>query len=326
MNMSEPLLQLLLANTNSYISGEEISRQLQISRTAVWKQINKLRNQGYEFDAIPRVGYRLKQKPDRLNTLMLLSQLKSSVMGQQIKLLESTPSTQIIAQQMAEQGAPEGTLVIAEEQTSGRGRMGRAFHSPSGKGIWMSLILKPQTSLQFTPQLTLLIAVALCRALQRLVPISIGIKWPNDLLVGTKKISGILLESSAEDERVRYCIAGIGISVNLDPEDYPEPLREVATSLKIESGSKVDRTAIITEFLAEFETLYALYNEQGFAPIRTLWEALSISLHRPITINTLQGKVIGIAEQLDELGALWITESATGERRKIFSGDVEFHR
>ncbi|MFD0619280.1 biotin--[acetyl-CoA-carboxylase] ligase [Paenibacillus sp. GCM10027629] len=326
MNMSEPLLQLLLANTNSYISGEEISRQLQISRTAVWKQINKLRNQGYEFDAIPRVGYRLKQKPDRLNTLMLLSQLKSSVMGQQIKLLESTPSTQIIAQQMAEQGAPEGTLVIAEEQTSGRGRMGRAFHSPSGKGIWMSLILKPQTSLQFTPQLTLLIAVALCRALQRLVPISIGIKWPNDLLVGTKKISGILLESSAEDERVRYCIAGIGISVNMDPEDYPEPLREVATSLKIESGSKVDRTAIITEFLAEFETLYALYNEQGFAPIRTLWEALSISLHRPITINTLQGKVIGIAEQLDELGALWITESATGERRKIFSGDVEFHR
>ncbi|WP_314585446.1 biotin--[acetyl-CoA-carboxylase] ligase [Paenibacillus terrigena] len=324
--MSEPLLQLLLANTNSYISGEEISRQLQISRTAVWKQINKLRNQGYEFDAIPRVGYRLKQKPDRLNTLMLLSQLKSSVMGQQIKLLESTPSTQIIAQQMAEQGAPEGTLVIAEEQTSGRGRMGRSFHSPSGKGIWMSLILKPQTSLQFTPQLTLLIAVALCRALQRLVPISIGIKWPNDLLVGTKKISGILLESSAEDERVRYCIAGIGISVNLDLEDYPEPLREVATSLKIESGSKVDRTAIITEFLAEFETLYALYNEQGFAPIRTLWEALSISLHRPITINTLHGKVTGIAEQLDELGALWMTESATGERRKIFSGDVEFHR
>jgi len=324
--MSEPLLQLLLANTDTYISGEEISRQLQISRTAVWKQINKLRSQGYEFDAIPRVGYRLKQKPDRLNTLMLLSQLKSSVMGQQIKLLESTPSTQIIAHQLAEQGAPEGTLVIAEEQTSGRGRMGRAFYSPSGKGIWMSLILKPQTSLQFTPQLTLLIAVALCRSLQRLVPISIGIKWPNDLLVGTKKISGILLESSAEDERVRYCIAGIGISVNLDLEDYPEPLRDVATSLKIESGTKIDRTAIITEFLAEFETLYTLYHEQGFAPIRTLWEALSISLHRPITINTLQGKVNGIAEQLDELGALWIIETETGERRKIFSGDVEFHR
>ncbi|WP_152393923.1 biotin--[acetyl-CoA-carboxylase] ligase [Paenibacillus guangzhouensis] len=324
--MSEPLLQLLLAKPDAYISGEEISRQLQISRTAVWKQINKLRSQGYEFDAIPRVGYRLKQKPDRLNTLMLLSQLKSSVMGQQIKLLESTPSTQIIAHQLAEQGAPEGTLVIAEEQTSGRGRMGRAFYSPSGKGIWMSLILKPQTSLQFTPQLTLLIAVALCRSLQRLVPISIGIKWPNDLLVGTKKISGILLESNAEDERVRYCIAGIGISVNLDQEDYPEQLRDVATSLKIESGTKIDRTAIITEFLAEFETLYALYHEQGFAPIRTLWEALSISLHRPITINTLQGKVTGIAEQLDELGALWITETATGERRKIFSGDVEFHR
>ncbi|OPA81474.1 biotin--[acetyl-CoA-carboxylase] ligase [Paenibacillus selenitireducens] len=323
--MSEPLLQLLLANSDTYISGEEISRQLHISRTAVWKQINKLRSKGYEFDAIPRVGYRLKQKPERLELTALLSGLRSTVMGKQIKILDSTPSTQIVAQELAEQGAPEGTLVIAEEQTSGRGRMGRPFYSPSGKGIWMSLVLKPQTSLQFTPQLTLLAAVALCRSLQRVVPISIGIKWPNDLLVGTRKICGILLESSTEDERVRYAIAGIGISANLDVEDYPEYLKDIATSLKIESGAKVDRTAIITEFLAEFETLYQLYHEQGFAPIRILWEALSISLHRPITIHTLQGKVTGIAEELDDSGALWITDEF-GEKRKIFSGDVEINR
>lgn len=323
--MSKSLLQLFMDHPDTYVSGEEISRKLEISRAAVWKQINKLREKGYEFDAVPRVGYRLKQKPERIELVLLLSQLRTTQMGRQIKLLESTPSTQLVAQELAEQGAVEGTIVIAEEQTSGRGRMGRVWHSPAGKGIWMSMILKPQTSLQFTPQLTLVIAVALCRALQRMTGLAIGIKWPNDLLIGTRKISGILLESSAEDERVRYAIAGIGISANLDESDYPEELRPIATSLKIEAGAKVDRETIIAEFLYELETLYQMYHEQGFGPIKTLWEALSVSLHRPITIRTPMGTIQGVAECLDDSGALWITDEK-GERRKIFSGDVEINR
>lgn len=322
MIMSKSLLDMFIENSDQYLSGEEISRKLDISRTAVWKQINKLREKGYEFDAVPRLGYRLKQSPDRLELATLLRQLRTSTMGCQIKLVESTPSTQILAQQMAEQGAPEGTLVISEEQTSGRARMGRAWHSPSGKGIWMSFVLRPQTTLQFTPQLTLLVAVALCRTLQRHVSVPIGIKWPNDLLVGSRKICGILLESSAEDERVRYIIAGIGISANLDITDFPESLRQIATSLKIESGAPVDRSSIITDFLLEFETLYALYHEQGFGPIRSLWEALSVSLHRKITINTIHGTVQGVAEKLDESGALLFRDEE-GHEHKIFSGDVQ---
>jgi BirA family biotin operon repressor/biotin-[acetyl-CoA-carboxylase] ligase len=320
--MNERILQVFAEHPGAFLSGEELSRRLACSRTAIWKHINSLRDSGYVFESAPRKGYRLLKEPEKLNTAELIAGLTTKVMGRDLHVFDELDSTQTKAHALVGSGAIEGTLVIAESQTAGRGRLGRQWHSPSGKGIWMSLILTPKIPLFYTPQLTLLAAVALCRSIHKVCQVDIGIKWPNDLLIGGKKISGILLESSGEDERLKYVVAGIGISANLLTEDYPPELRDSATSLAIESGAKVSRVAVIQAFLQEFEDLYALYHEQGFAPIRLLWEALSVSLYRPIRTLTSSGYIEGIAESIDATGALTI-RTHSGEIIKVFSGEVE---
>lgn len=316
------MLSILLENQNAFVSGEEMSRRLSISRTAVWKQINKLRTLGYEFEAVSNKGYRILMKPDTLDKLTLINALTTSVMGSNLEIIKSTVSTQEDARQRAELGAPEGTVIIAEEQTGGKGRMGRKWFSPYGKGIWMSVVLRPQQPLEYTSQLTLLTGVAVCRAIRKTTNLQVGIKWPNDILLNQHKISGILLESTVEDKVVRYCIAGIGISANVDAEDYPEELRDIATSLKIAIGSSVDRTLLITAVLDEFEKLYQLYNQEGFLPIASLWEALSVTINQEVTINTPQGVREGIAVGLDPSGAL-LVDIGMGHIVPIISGDVK---
>jgi len=321
--MMERILQLFDENPDAFVSGEMLSRHLECSRTAVWKHIQSLRAKGYEFEAVSRRGYRLTRKPERLDIVSLLSRLATKTMGRNIKHFDSLPSTQTLAHQLAREGAPEGTVVLAEEQTAGRGRMGRAWYSPSGKSISMSIVLRPRLPMHFIPQLTLLAAVALHRAIRKMIDVQVDIKWPNDLLIGGKKISGILLESNAEDERLVHVIAGIGISANIAAEDYSDELREKATSLMIESGKRIDREALICAFFQEFEVLYELCHEQGFAPIRTLWEASCVTLGRNVKVDTAGGLVEGVATGLDDHGAL-IVRNADGQYVHIYSGDVQF--
>lgn len=316
------MLDILREHRGAYISGEEISRRLSISRTAVWKQINKLREEGYEFEAVSRKGYRLVFAPDKLEEGDVLEGLQTKSFGRHLNLMEVTSSTQEAARLLAEEGAPEGTLVIAEEQTGGRGRQGKRWYSPARKGIWMSLLLRPQRPLSFAPQLTLLTAVAVCRAIRKVTGVDAGIKWPNDLLVQGKKICGILIESVGEDERIKYCIAGIGIDVNVELEELPTELHTVATSLKIESGQTQSRATLISAVMNELEQLYNLYEEEGFAPIRHLWEALSVTLGKRVTVKTPRGETEGTAEALDETGALVLLDD-TGNIITIFSGDVQ---
>lgn len=316
------LLDMLLQNPGEYISGEEISRRLGISRTAVWKQINKLRLEGYEFEAVSRKGYRLVHIPDKLEFTAVIEAMKTNSFGRRLKLIDVTTSTQEEMRLLAEQGAPSGSLIIAEEQTSGRGRQGRKWLSPPGKGIWMSLLLRPELPLTCAPQLTLLCAVAVCRAIRAVTGVDAGIKWPNDLLVQGRKVCGILIESVGEDELIRYCIAGIGIDVNLDPDDYPPELLAIATSLKMESGQDCNRAVLIGAVMNELEKLYELYVEQGFGPICHLWEALSITMGKEITVKTARGDIQGIAEGLDPSGALTLV-SKDGQRINIYSGEVQ---
>nr|AXJ99421.1 Biotin--protein ligase [Paenibacillus brasilensis] len=323
MNNHERLLGILEEGTSDYVSGEEISRRLSVSRTAVWKQINKLRELGYNIEASSRRGYRIVSRPDRLEVSKLAHSLNTQSFGKRIVILDSTVSTQQDAMRLAEEGAPEGTVVLAEEQTAGRGRLGRRWFSPRGKGVWMSIVLRPTQPMAFTPQLTLLTGVALCRAIRRLTGVEAGIKWPNDLLIHGRKMSGILLESAAEDQRVRYCIAGIGIDVNLNRDDYPEELSQVGTSLKIEAGREIDRTELIAAVLGEMEQLCRLYAEQGFQPIAMLWEALSVTINRTVRAHTGQGVAVeGTAVGLDPSGAL-VVETDQGERIQVISGDIQ---
>jgi BirA family biotin operon repressor/biotin-[acetyl-CoA-carboxylase] ligase len=320
--MEHKILAYLEQRPNEYVSGEQLSELLGCTRTAVWKHIRSLRDQGYTFDAVSRKGYKLTGKPDKLSAAAILAELSTAVMGRSVKLYDSVDSTQTIAHRLAEEGAPEGTLVIAEVQTAGRGRMGKNWHSPKGKGVWMSLVLRPNIPVHFTPQLTLLVAVALNRTIRKLEPsLPIAIKWPNDLLVDGRKISGILLESNAEDERLRHVIAGVGISVNLQEDDYPEELRGIATSLRMLSGREWSRSELICAFLEQFEALYNLYDTEGFEPIRTAWEASAYSLGRPIAARTPRGVVEGVAESIDEMGAL-IVRHPDGSVTKLYSADI----
>lgn len=322
--MKERILAFMHESGSEFVSGEQLSEALGISRTAVWKHISRLRDEGYAFEAVPRRGYRLLREPSRLSASGLLEKLHTRVMGHNLKLYDEVESTQNVAHELVREGAGEGTLVIAEQQHAGRGRLGRSWHSPKGKGVWMSLVLKPRIPVHFTPQLTLLIAVALCRTLRGFADnAKIGIKWPNDLLIDGRKVSGILLESRAEDERLHYIVAGIGISANLAPHDYPEELRDKATSLYIASGREVDRELLVCDFLKQFEELYVLYHEQGFAPIRTLWEASTLSLGRPIAVLTAGGRIEGVAESIDDMGALSV-RMADGTLHRVYSGEIEF--
>jgi BirA family biotin operon repressor/biotin-[acetyl-CoA-carboxylase] ligase len=322
--MDEKILEMFLQNPDEFISGEELSEKLSCSRTAIWKHIQSLRKKGYEFEAQRKKGYRLIAQPAFLEASAIRTCLKTNRLGSSITIFKQVDSTQNKLHEIAEENdSQEGTLVIAEQQETGRGRMGRPWHSPPGKGIWMSFLLKPQVPLQQVSQLTLLIAVAVARAIRQLTSLEVGIKWPNDLLVNGKKICGILLESSAEDERLKYVIAGIGISANIKKEDFPEELRSKATSLFIESGKEIHREQLICQVLQEIEGLYDLYQEQGFGPIQTLWEALNVTFGKKIKVETPRGKIEGMAEGLNEMGAL-VLRLDNGKKYSLFSGEIEF--
>lgn len=240
-----------------------------------------------------------------------------------VQLLDSVVSTQEEAKLLAESGALEGTTVIAEEQTGARGRMGRQWFSPRGKGVWMSIVLRPKLPLSQTPQLTLLAGVAVCKAIRRVTGVEAGIKWPNDLLAEGRKICGILLESSLREGELHYCIAGIGISANMTEADYPDHLQEIATSLRIQRGGvPVDRSELERAVLDELESHYDLYMNQGFKPIKELWESMSVTLGRQIALNSLQGRVEGVVVGLDDTGGL-LLRTSSGEISSVCSGEIE---
>lgn len=315
------LLELLLEEQNNFVSGERISQKLGISRTAVWKQVKKLEALGYELEAVTKLGYRLKYIPSPINIEELKKKLEHHRYGSTIHYFKEVDSTQIVAKQIAEEGAPEGTLVLAEQQNQGKGRLGRKWHSPYGKGIWMSIVLRPKVPIQLAPQLTLLTAVALCQSVRELTALDVGIKWPNDLLIAGHKISGILLESTAEDQMLKYVIAGIGIDANLSEQDYDEELREKATSLRLASGQVIDRSSLIISFLHRYEALMNQYEQEGFLPIAEKWEELAISFGKKVNLTTPYTSFVGTPLRLTEAGSI-VVQLEDGTEKEIFSADM----
>ncbi|MGD6815787.1 biotin--[acetyl-CoA-carboxylase] ligase [Metabacillus sp. 113a] len=321
-NVKRKLLEAFARSSEEYVSGQKISEMLGCSRTAVWKHIELLRKEGYEVEAVRRLGYRLTKKPDTLSAAEIQSGLATSFMGQSIYHEKSVPSTQKIAHTLASEGASEGTVVIADEQTEGRGRLARVWHSPINTGIWMSCILKPKIPLSQTPQLTLLTAVAVVQAIEETAGVHPFIKWPNDILINGKKAVGILTELQAEADSVHSVIIGTGINVNQEGADFPDELKPIATSLKLEAGREVSRAALIQAILQKLEQLYTTYLASGFHPVKLLWESYSISLGREIKARTLQGTLSGKALGINDEGVL-LLETAEGKIEKIYSADIE---
>ncbi|GGE11621.1 bifunctional ligase/repressor BirA [Marinithermofilum abyssi] len=303
-SIREGLVQLLIRHRENFLSGEEISQRLECSRTAVWKHIEELRKEGYQIEARPKSGYRLVYRPDRVAPEELQPHLSTRSFGQHFRYRAQVTSTQALAHEWAREGAPEGAVVIAEEQTEGRGRMGRSWHSPPRSGIWMSLILRPSLPLPLAPQLTLVASVALSRALKSETGLPVSIKWPNDLLVHGKKVCGILTELRGEQDQIQYIVLGMGINVNVTEEFFPKELKEKATSLAIEGKQTYSRPQLICSMLKELETWYNGYLTHGFEPIRILWEESAGMLGKMITARTPSGEKRGIAKGLDATGAL----------------------
>ncbi|QPC48390.1 biotin--[acetyl-CoA-carboxylase] ligase [Mangrovibacillus cuniculi] len=305
---------------NEYISGQQIAQELGCSRQAIWKAMDELRQDGFEIEAIRRKGYRLIGNSDQFSKSELLYQLNTSHIGQVIELYESVSSTQIIAHEKAKDGAKHGTVIMAEEQTSGRGRMTRQWSSPKNTGIWMSTILRPTIHPQEAPPITLVVAVAIAQSIEELTGIIPTIKWPNDILVGSKKIAGILTELQSEMDVIHYMIIGTGINVNT--EEFPEELKSIASSLLIETGEKQSRVKLAQLIWEKVEKLLDIYEKHGFAPIKLLWESYVQSIGQEIQARTLQGTYQGIMRGITDKGVLEL-ELSNGRIVPIYSADIE---
>jgi len=320
-DLRKKLLEAFTHKPDEYISGQELADMLGCSRTAIWKHIEEMRKDGFILEAVRKKGYRITNSPKSIIPDEIRFGLKTKYLGRNIYYEETVDSTQKIAQKLAYEGAEEGTIVLAEEQVGGRGRMNRSWHSPKYKGIWMSVLLRPKIPVMQAPQLTLLAAVAVVQAIEEVTGIEAQIKWPNDVLINGKKVTGILTELQADSDRVHSLIVGIGINVNQQVEDYPEELRQTATSLFIEKKENWNRAVLIQEILLKMEKLYSIYLENGFYPIKLLWESYAVTIGTMITASTLTGKLAGKALGITDDGVL-LLEDDKGVTHRIYSADI----
>ncbi len=306
--------------SSDFISGEEIARKLNISRVAVHKKIQNLRRQGYIIEGVRGKGYRLIPKFDSLLPLELKLRLKTKIFGKEIITLESIDSTQTIIKELAEKGLPEGTLVIALEQTSGKGRMNRKWISPRG-GLWFSLLLRPPILPKDIYKLSLLFGVAIVISLEY-YSIKASLKWPNDVIINNRKLCGILLESDIELDKVNFVAVGIGVNVNFPSSILPNDLKISAISLYDILGRNIDRAELLCKILKNSENLYIQAINEGFSNIISLWRSRSSMFGNPIEVKLLDKSIKGIALDIDNDGSLILDKN--GEIIKIYSGDVIF--
>jgi BirA family biotin operon repressor/biotin-[acetyl-CoA-carboxylase] ligase len=317
------LLALLSEAGGHWVSGEAISQRLGVSRTAIWKQIEALRAMGYEVEAAPRKGYRLTARPDAVTPGEIGPGLTTRLFGRTIEYRDSVGSTNELAKQLARVGAPEGLLVIADEQTAGKGRLGRAWSTPRGAALAMSLLLRPDLPPYHAPRITLAAAVAVCEAVREVTGLPAGIKWPNDLQINGRKFCGILTEMEAEIDRVAFVVLGIGLNVHQKDEEMDPAFRESATSLAMEGARSLRRAALVQAILARFEFIYQDVVDGRFDRVLDRWRALSVTLGAAVRALSVNGEVQveGVAEAVDEEGALLIRDAA-GHLHRVASGEV----
>ena len=319
--MRKTIVEMLKRAGNDFISGESIAGELKISRTAVWKHIQKLREHGYEILSRERRGYKLKDAPDLLLPSEIQIGLDTQIIGVEMNYEPSVDSTNRVAKALAYHGAQDGTIVVAEEQTGGKGRLDRKYFSPRGKGIWFSVILRPNFLPKEASKITLMAAVAVAEAMTRF-DLKPEIKWPNDILFDGRKLVGILTEMTGEMGKIYYIVVGIGINVNIAREDFPEEIRDIAASLSEINGEEVPRVKFFRAVLEEFDKIYREVNENGFGKILTLWRKYNVTLGKNIRVISVidDNDFTGKAVDLNEDGAL-VVETPEG-LRTVYAGDV----
>jgi len=324
VDTNEKILELFKRHKDSYLSGEEISKSLGISRQALWKHIEKLRETGYIVEAVPHHGYKLMHVPDKILAPEIKWNLKTKTMGRVIHVYESVGSTNNIAYGLAEKGAEEGVIVIAREQTKGKGRLGRSWLSPPEGGIYLSCILRPDIIPNEVPKVTLVAGLSVAKAIRKFSGLEALIKWPNDILISDRKTGGILTELKAEMDKVNFAVLGMGINVNIPKKDLPKG----ATSIKEESKSSSDFSLVelVRILLEALEEEYAKFKKEGFASVRNELKGYSCTLGREVNITASDKKKFeGKAVDINADGAL-VLKLQSGKEATFLSGDVTLVR
>ena len=309
----------ILKDTDGYVSGQELCERFGVSRTAVWKAMNQLKKEGYEIESVQNKGYHLVKTPDILSKNELVSIRKTKWVGTEICYFDVTDSTNTQAKSLGEGDAPNGTLVVAGKQESGRGRRGRSFESPAGTGIFMPLLLRPEIAQQNASMLTLVSALAVAKGIEHMVDLPVQIKWPNDIVINGKKVCGILTEMSAQMDYVNYIVIGIGI--NVGNEEFPEEIKDVATSIYLESGKHVNRAMLIEKIWEEFEDYYELYEKtQDLSSLVKEYDSYLVNRGQKVRVldskEPYEGKAMGITDRGELIVDTWEA------RRLVSAGEV----
>jgi BirA family biotin operon repressor/biotin-[acetyl-CoA-carboxylase] ligase len=314
------IIRILKTAGNKAVSGQEIGAKLGITRAMVWKYVRDIKREGYDIQSSPKIGYALISSPDMLYPEQIKIGLETSLFGKESLYYDEVESTNSIAKDIAGR-YPEGTIVIAETQKKGRGRLGSEWQSTPG-GIWFSLILKPSIPLEYAPRITLVAGLAVTRTLRRL-GVDARIKWPNDVLINGKKVCGILTEVDAEVEKVDYLVLGIGINANVRLKDFREDVKESSTSLEAELGRPVDRIALIKDLLYELEQQYIVFKTRQFSNMVSEWVSLSDTIGKEVTVTTPMKIIEGKAEGITDKGAL-IIKTRNNVREEVIAGRCRY--
>ncbi|MBQ7447205.1 MAG: biotin--[Eubacterium sp.] len=312
-------IRTILMERGGFVSGQELSKLLGVSRTAVWKAIRQLEEAGYEIEAVRNKGYRLVSEPDLLTAEVISARLSTKWAGQEILSFDEIDSTNNEVKRRAEAGAGHGLLAVSEVQTAGRGRMGRPWSSPAGSGIWMSLLLRPALAPIQASGLTLVMALAVREAIVTMTGAACGIKWPNDIVSEGRKVCGILTEMSAEPDRINHIVIGVGINVTDD--SFPEEICDRAISIWQICGQKIRRAELIAEILKQFELFFDRYLQNGdMSALLEDYNAALINRGQKIRVLDPAGEYEAVADGINASGALIVEKD--GMRKEIISGEV----
>lgn len=324
MNTGTAILEAFYQAAGQFVRADDLGRQLNRPAASVTAEIEELEKLGYTIEAHPHLGYRLLGTPNRLTADDIRARLKTKLIGSEILVFEETASTNDVVEHLAKSGARDGLVVFAESQTRGRGRRGRTWTSPRGKGLWFSVLLRPTLPPSAASRITVAASVAVARTIRQNCGVDARIKWPNDVIVNGKKLAGILTELRADSDEILLAILGIGIDVNCQREDFPGELNELATSVELEKGNAQDRVALAVQVLAALDECYqmALTN---FEAIADEWAKLCTTLGKQIVVTMGQRRIEGFAQALDSDGALLLRRDS-GQVERILGGDVIVER
>ena len=316
----------LLRSSGGYVSGQQLCERFGVTRTAVWKAVNQLREEGYRIESVPHRGYRLAESPeDLLSESEIASRLTTDWAGRTLYYLDETGSTNNDAKRLAEEGAPHGTVVAADRQNAGKGRRGRSWQTVSGEALAFTVLLRPQFAADRASMLTLVAALSVAEAVEAAAGVPAMIKWPNDIVIRQKKVCGILTEMTVTPEmgEVQYIVAGIGINVNQEsPEVFDREIRDHATSLKIESGRRIGRAGLLCGVLDRLEKNYAVFmRTEDFSGLRQTYEERLQGIGQEVKVLDPAGAYTGISEGINDRGELRVRK-ADGETVEVYAGEV----